>query len=271
MRESALQACVLFLRPIASVLLRFGISWKEFSEVSKRVFVQVATDEYGLRGRPTNASRVSIMTGVNRKEVTKIRNRKLDLDIAEILKYSTVGRLISGWHQDADFCDSKNKPLVLSRTGNFPSFIDLNKRYGRDISYQAVLKELIASKSVVELEDGRLQIVKHNYAPVNEGDNSLQNFCIALADYAHTMRHNYAHRDTENLRLSGDAKKKEFPVELAEQFRNFSAKKGSKFLEDINNWLELHMPDQEELENIETMRLGAGAYVIYDDTESEYN
>ena len=64
-------ACRTLLRPIALILLRGGITWKEFAELSKSVFVSVATDEFGIRGRPTNVSRVSILTGISRKEVNR--------------------------------------------------------------------------------------------------------------------------------------------------------------------------------------------------------
>jgi hypothetical protein len=64
-------ACGALLRPIASVVLKCGMTWREFSELSKSVFVSVATDEFGIRGRPTNISRVSILTGISRKEVKR--------------------------------------------------------------------------------------------------------------------------------------------------------------------------------------------------------
>ena len=62
------------LRPIAAILLRCGMTWKEFAEVSKSVFVDVATREFGISGRPTNVSRVSILTGIGRKEVKRQRD-----------------------------------------------------------------------------------------------------------------------------------------------------------------------------------------------------
>ena len=61
-----LSACRILLRPIALLLLKGGVTWREFSELSKSVFVSVATDEFGISGRPTNVSRVSILTGISR-------------------------------------------------------------------------------------------------------------------------------------------------------------------------------------------------------------
>jgi hypothetical protein len=72
-RAAVVQTCRVLLRPIASLLLKCGMTWREFAEVSKSVFVAVASQDFGLNGRPTNVSRVSILTGVSRKEIARVR------------------------------------------------------------------------------------------------------------------------------------------------------------------------------------------------------
>ena len=67
-------ALAALLRPIASIVMQSGMTWKEFADLSKTVFVSVATDEFGIRNRPTNISRVSILTGISRKEVKRQRD-----------------------------------------------------------------------------------------------------------------------------------------------------------------------------------------------------
>ena len=42
-------ALAALLRPIASIVMRGGMTWKEFADLSKTVFVSVATDEFGIR------------------------------------------------------------------------------------------------------------------------------------------------------------------------------------------------------------------------------
>ena len=84
-------ACHHLLRPVVRMLLRSGITWKDFAELSKGVFVEVAREDYGLRGRPTNSSRVALLTGLSRREVARVR------DLADGLGVSpaTVGSLIT--------------------------------------------------------------------------------------------------------------------------------------------------------------------------------
>src|SRR5215467_10963761 len=62
-----------WLKPLIHVLLSCGITWKEFAELSKTAYVEVATRNFGKRGRPTNVSRTAVLTGLGRKDVRKQR------------------------------------------------------------------------------------------------------------------------------------------------------------------------------------------------------
>ena len=72
-KQTVLAAFRLIFRPIARILLLAGITWKEIAEVCKATLVEVATDDFGIKGRPTNVSRVAILTGFTRKEVARLR------------------------------------------------------------------------------------------------------------------------------------------------------------------------------------------------------
>ena len=64
-QRQILEALLIAIRPLARALLRAGIGYREFAEISKTAFVDIATKDYGLRGRPTNISRVPL---ANRQE-----------------------------------------------------------------------------------------------------------------------------------------------------------------------------------------------------------
>ncbi|MDH5276664.1 MAG: DUF6502 family protein, partial [Gammaproteobacteria bacterium] len=111
-RLAVVQTCRALLRPVASLLLKCGMTWREFAEVSKSVFVAVAGDEYGLNGRPTNVSRVSILTGVSRKEVVRVRALLEQPATTLPNKTTDATRLLSGWHQDAEFVTASGQPRL---------------------------------------------------------------------------------------------------------------------------------------------------------------
>ena len=101
-KTAALRAFRLLFRPVARMLLRAGVNWREVAEVGKSTYVEIATEDFGIRGRPTNVSRVAILTGFTRREVRRLRDL-LDAESPESfsrMNYAT--RVLSGWWQDEE-------------------------------------------------------------------------------------------------------------------------------------------------------------------------
>ena len=69
LKQAAFASLRLCMRPIARLLLRCGVTWKELAELCKVVYVEAATADYGKHGRPANSSRVAILTGLSRREL----------------------------------------------------------------------------------------------------------------------------------------------------------------------------------------------------------
>ena len=160
-------ACRALLKPIASFLMKCGLQWREFAAISKSVFVEVASHEYGLRGRPTNISRVAILTGIGRKDVRKLRE---EADAQVVLrgadKATGATAVLAGWHQDPDFLDARGQPVPLTPDGNPRSFRQLCDRYAGDIPAVAMLKELKRVGAVEERQD-QLFVTNRNYQPAH--------------------------------------------------------------------------------------------------------
>ena len=93
-----LSALLRALKPISRLLMKAGIGYREFAEISKCAFVDVATKDYGLRGRPTNISRVAVMTGLTRKEVKRIRDKISEGLDATTLRVIPPAEILAKWH-----------------------------------------------------------------------------------------------------------------------------------------------------------------------------
>lgn len=120
-------------------MLRGGMTWREFADISKSVFVQVASSDYGIGGRPTNVSRTSILTGLTRREV-KHQREMLQGQLDESLT-----RVLARWHQDPDFSDERGNARELDYEHGEHSFTELLRRYAGDIPPKAMLKELVTT------------------------------------------------------------------------------------------------------------------------------
>ena len=119
-QRQILGAFLVVLRPMARILLRFGIGFREFAEISKTAFVDVASSDFGLRGRPTNISRVAVMTGLTRKEVNRVREKIAKGDEDLVVRTTPLCEVLHRWHAEPEFLDSSGRPGVLPFSGDGP-------------------------------------------------------------------------------------------------------------------------------------------------------
>ncbi|MEL7296264.1 MAG: DUF6502 family protein [Pseudomonadota bacterium] len=259
------QACRVLLRPIASMLLRTGLTWKEFSDLAKSVFVEVATEEFGINGRPTNVSRVSILTGISRKEVKRQRDLLESGDQSVTQKTTDATRVLSGWFQDAEFLDESGKPasLSLESENGGVSFELLCKRYGGDIAPQTMLKELLTTETIKRNASGEFYPTRRYYQPGRHDDENLLWAVNMIRDLTTTMNNNVFKTDETLLRFGGKAENHTVRADCTELFRAFLDQRGQAFLEDIDDWLTRHAEENDN-ENTECVRLGVGLFAIED-------
>lgn len=253
-------ACQALLRPIAAVLLRGGMTWREFSDLSKSVFVSVATSEFGIRGRPTNVSRVSILTGISRKEVKRQRELSEDNRSPASAKTTDATRLLSGWHQDDSYLDGNGSPVALSLSGPATTFKTLFAKYGGDTPEQTMVKELVSAGSAELRADGKLVAKRRYHMPANLDVGNLQFFGSNLFDHAKTLSNNLAD-DGRPKRFEGFAVDVRVNPEVAKKFHSFVNQRGQEFLEEIDDWLAGHYVDPADT-TTSPIRLGLGVYAI---------
>ncbi len=236
------------------------MTWKEFSELSKRVYVDVATEKFGIRGRPTNVSRVSILTGIGRKEIARLRLASPEAVPAAGERTNDATRVLSGWHQDPDYLDARGAPLPLGERGPAPSFESLFRRYGGDTPFQTLLKELKSAGSVTEDERSRLAAARRYHMPAAMSEENVLLFGSNLFDHARTLERNVA-GNKDARRFEGYASDEHIRAGDAAAFRAFVEERGQRFLEEIDAWRHLHRADANE-PGAEPVRLGAGVYTI---------
>lgn len=188
-----LSALLSALRPIARLLMKAGIGYREFAEISKCAFVDVSTSDYGLRGRPTNISRVAVMTGLTRKEVKRLREKIAAGTELNTSKVVPLTEIIHQWHTDPIYLDKIGKPSALPFDGQEVSFAALVKKYGGDIPPGAMRTELKRVHAIEENSDGSLLAIRRHIRP-EEKEQFIQ-FSVGLALYglAAAINHNLDH------------------------------------------------------------------------------
>lgn len=260
-KSYVIQACRQVLRPIVRLLLKSGWTWREFSDLAKEVFVSVASRDFGKQGRAANASRVAILTGLNRREVSRLREDEAS-GAAEPSSYMSPGsRVLSGWHQDPDFLDVAGLPRELALDGGEGGFAELVRRYAPDLPPVAMLKELRAAGAVETDAKRRVRALARSYVPRTMDANQVRLWATALADLGTTLEHNLTRAPDAQPRFERAAINVEIDPRQLPAFRAFLDREGQAFLERIDDWLTAHARD----DDAPRMRLGAGVYHIEND------
>jgi len=185
-----LEAFLVVLRPMARILLRFGIGFREFSEIAKTAFVDVASSDYGLRGRPTNISRVAVMTGLTRKEVKRLRDKIESGEQTLVIKATPLSEILHRWHSEEEFLNSESRPKPLPFSGDHSSFSSLVRKFGGDIPPGALRTELKRVGAIQEREDGVLDLIKRSVMPSGLDERLVISLIHGAYPLLSTVAHN---------------------------------------------------------------------------------
>ncbi|MBX5462148.1 MAG: hypothetical protein IRZ28_13800 [Steroidobacteraceae bacterium] len=254
-----------WLRPLVHVLIRCGITWREFAELAKTAYVEVATTSFGKRGRPTNVSRTAVLTGLARREVRKQRENLKRAPEALTGYVAKASQLLTTWHLDPEYVDPSGKPLPLPLDGEGPSFTALVRRCGGgDVRPSTMLKELRAAGAIRQLPDGRYEALQRSYIPHAMDEQMIRLWGTVIADVATTYVHNLTRSGRTPARFERAAVNDSIPESALPEFRKFLEAEGQAFLERIDAWLTAHEARDARKPDGPTVRLGAGVYHIQD-------
>jgi hypothetical protein len=200
LKQQVLDAFLLVMRPIVRILLRYGIGYREFLEVTKTAYVDVASSDFGLRGRPTNISRVAVMTGLTRKEVKRLRDKIASGDSRVKVKTTPMADVLHHWYAEKEFTDRNGRPAKLPFRGAEGSFTQLVKSFGGDIPAGAMRTEMKRVGVVREGADGLLEVVERTHLPKSDHEGLI----AVLVHGAYALLSNIAHNSNPS-RSDGDA------------------------------------------------------------------
>jgi hypothetical protein len=246
MRQSKHQilaaAVARILKPLIRILLRSGISYGTFADIAKRQFIDVAQKEFSIEGRKQSVSRVSVITGLTRKEVRRIVGLNQPEDIRNQDRYNRASRVVAGWRRDKDFLDQEGKPMLLQVSGTPNSFQELVKRYSGDIPYRAVLDELEADGSVKSLDENQIKLTHRAYLPKTDESMKFHILGVDTALLIDTINHNLKQKD-QPPRFQRKVLYDNLPDEALPEFRRLSSVSAQDLLEKLDKWLSRHDRD----------------------------
>ncbi len=272
-KQLILSAARTMLRPVIRILIHNGVTYSEFCKLAKTLFVEVCANDFGLQGRPTNMSRIATMTGIDRKEVKRVKDALEQADLVEGNQHEQdrLTRILSAWYQDASYLDASGLPLELSLEAHDEAkdFTRLVKAYGGDIPVSTILKELLGSGCIEKTQAGRLRALKRFYVPANNNPESLLRASSVSSEILNTMFHNLYVVGKEKRarpRFERRASNNAIAAKDVPAFERFAEQEGQALLERVDAWLTERECDV-TTEPRDVVRLGVGTYLIHYDKE----
>jgi hypothetical protein len=159
------------LRPLVRLCIHSGMTFPALAQLLRELFVNVAEHDFALEGKEQTDSRVSLLTGIHRKEVARLRGAGAPVNEAPAT-LSRTSAIIARWLAAPEFTDAKGDPLPLPRTasGDAPSFESLVASITKDVRPRAVLDEWLDRKLVTINDDDEIALVDTAFVPRGDDD-----------------------------------------------------------------------------------------------------
>jgi Family of unknown function (DUF6502) len=252
------------MRPLVRVLLRNGVSYGEFAEILKNVFVDAAQDILQIPDSKDSVTRLAITAGLSRLEVSRLVNQTEEDAEALAGRLSRVGRLLTGWHQDPEFTGPYGIPyeVAFNAAPGRRSFTELVRRYTSDVPAQDMLEELIRIGTVRDLGTGYYRVLARSYIPSAADPAKFHAMSVAFTDLAKTL--------DQNLKPDEDHKIFERRVWApngitptdAMAFDVYVKDRGQQFLENLDDWLTNRGSELPNATTDDRVKVGVAVYMF---------
>lgn len=179
-QSTVLKALARVLRPVARLLIASGVPFQAASESLKRAYVQAAQRHFG--DDAVTDSRLSLLTGINRKEVRRLTTSVADEWGPESVT-SFASTVYTAWTLREEWRGAEGRPRALPKRGE-GSFDALVKSVTKDVRPASVLAELTRLGYVEAGPDDTLKVVGDAFLSQREFADRLGPLAENLQDHA---------------------------------------------------------------------------------------
>lgn len=132
------------VRPMVRWLIRHGVTFPEFADRAKRIFLEEAKAELlASRPKPPTDSALSLLSGVHRRDIREFRSIDAQggMKASPIESFGVASQVFARWITDPSYLNPKGEPIALERQ-NSKSFDHLVFLVSQDVSPKSVLEQL---------------------------------------------------------------------------------------------------------------------------------
>lgn len=251
---------VALLAPISRLTLAGGVGIDQLVRAAKQAYVGVAIENLFPIDSRVNISRLSVATGLTRKEVSLLvdKPKGIKAHLAPRTKAQRAIRVLRGWRIDPRFHGRSGAPAELPLRGGEKAFASLVKLYGGDVTPTSVLRELERMEAVSMTRSGLLRMRTQGKRFESHAPQHMLEAARLLGDFASTLAHRpskgtvppfFGYRDCAITSLDDSA-----------LFQRTFSRRAAALLESFEQWQgsrrEVHRP------HASRGRVGIGVYLV---------
>ncbi|MEM7058872.1 MAG: DUF6502 family protein [Pseudomonadota bacterium] len=171
------------LRPLIRAMIAQGMTAPALYRIIKRLYVEVAEQDFKLPTERQTDSRISMLTGVHRRDVRDFRGSDPTADDAAKEKVTTIASVLGHWMANPDARGADGRPTPLPRSGDAGlNFESLVRMVSKDIRPRTVLDELLR-QDLVHVEDGVVHLKTDAFLGPADPDQRVHFFAENVGDH----------------------------------------------------------------------------------------
>jgi Family of unknown function (DUF6502) len=237
LRAGLVGALIAMVRPLVKRLVALGVPFGRVEARLRELFVEMAEAELALPGRRQTDSRIALVTGINRKEVRRIRSGDRDAGAPRSFGMNQAVSLISRWRTDPQTSDRSGRPRPLPyQASRGASFMQLARKVTGDLAPRILLDELVRS-GAAEIRPGDVVVLKGDaYVPKMEPAEKLQILAEDPPELVETILRNILVEERDRL-LQRKVYFGNLGSDAAKRIRAEMRREGERFLRRMNRLL----------------------------------
>ena len=140
--RSLIEALRRLLRPLVRALVHRQVQYPLLAQLIKSLYIDVVQSEFSLGGKAMTVSRLSLLTGIHRREAKRIQEGPSSSSEAAPRAVSLGAQILARWTSEERWLDGEGRPSPLPRSSESGAdFQALVRSVSVDVHPRSVLDE----------------------------------------------------------------------------------------------------------------------------------
>ena len=257
-QAALVKAVTMLCKPLIRLLIEKGITFPQFRELMKELYVEVADEQFALDDKKPSDSRIFVLTGIHRKDIKRIRQQNETESQPIASSASLSGEIIARWSSMPEYLDDKGKPkqLLKSGKGKQAGFDQLVSSVSKDVRSRVILEEWLRL-NIIRLKDDYVVLNKSAFVTNKEFKEMAYYLGHNVHDHIASCVNNILEEDEPMLERSV------YYASLTEssvnKLKTIASKKGNDLLQHLNKQA-IKFYDADKHKDDATYRMRLGVY-----------